>query len=73
MKDWQLALDKNLRLRRDDIQWILERRGPNGPWKAISYCRTRNGLVGSLVFHDVSTPAALNAVAELPEHIEDAA
>ncbi len=56
------------------IQWILQKRdagnAPSTGWRGVSYCVTREALVrlcGGL--ESPVDPAALSALAALPEHI----
>ncbi len=59
---------------RDGIQWILQRRDAGrlagARWRSLGYCLTRKGLMRLCAAHSARVdPAALSALAALPEHI----
>lgn len=62
---------------RNDLQWIVQRRKKGGgecPWRAVGYFRTRDALVRLCAASCWRIdPAALAALAALPERIGGAA
>lgn len=62
---------------KDDLQWILQRRKKGGaerPWRAVGFYLTRDALLRASASASARIdPAALAALAALPERIGGAA
>jgi len=67
-----IELNATARVTADGLQWLLQKREPNGRWLSVSYCQTRAGLTASVGYevHGVRgiDPDAWSALERLPEH-----